>query len=315
MPTWESQEEWLQTLDACSGIDRYLIEASEKPLLTAEQERELAQRIEQGDLEARNAMVEHNLRLVVSIAKIYKPYSGTLTFEDLIQEGNLGLMRAIETFDWRKGHKFSTYATWWIRQAITRAIDQKSRVVRLPCHVGERLSRIRKAVNHVLTTTGQFPDVDTLMAITGEPRMYCQIELEGRFSAISFDATLRSGDDDDDDTAVRVKDVLAMPDFSASIIDDTVQRERVHQLLNALDERTREILKMRFGFDGYEPSTLTDIGKRFRITRERTRQIINEALDHLAKLLAEEEHMALKTPTRDGTMSVQRTCVPDTDEW
>ncbi len=249
----------------------YLNAINTVDLLTAEQEVELAKRIEEGDESARTHMIEANLRLVVSIAKRYA--EGGLSLTDLIQEGNIGLMQAVHKFDYHRGYKFSTYATWWIRQAITRALSNDSRTIRLPVHVIEALRNIRKLRPRLAADLGREPtpaEIGAELGLTGD--RVTQIVEAGR-TIVSLDAAL--GDDGDDTILDQVAD-----EHAPSPDDEFLRAQGYTVLRNALDElseRERDVLALRYGLNGTKTSSLDDIGKKWGVTRERVRQIQRSA--------------------------------------
>ena len=257
------------------ALQLFLREAGRHTLLTAAQEVALAKRIERGDLDAKQRMIQSNLRLVVSIAKNYRNQG--LPFLDLIQEGTLGLIRAVEKFDWRRGFKFSTYATWWIRQAVARALADKARTIRMPVHIVERLQKMNRAERTLWTALGREP---TLEEIAEEANLTLQQVLEVRAAArasTSLDAPV--GDTDD---AV-LGDFVAGDDL---LPEETVELELRSQALRAalcaLPDREREVVTLRYGLGGTEPKTLEEIGRRLGLTRERVRQIELDSLRRLA---------------------------------
>ena len=259
------------------ALQLFLREAGRHRLLTASQEVELAKRIERGDDAAKQLMIQANLRLVVSIAKNYRNQG--LPFLDLIQEGTLGLIRAVEKFDWRRGFKFSTYATWWIRQAVARALADKARTIRMPVHIVERMQKMNRAERTLWTQLGREPTLDE---IADEASLTLQQVLEVRVAArasTSLDAPV--GDSED----------AVLGDFVAG--DDPLPEERVelnlrsqalHHALLELPAREREVLLLRYGIDGAEPKTLEEIGRKLGLTRERVRQIELDSLRRLAGL-------------------------------
>jgi len=270
-----------QDLGVEPGVDSlrlYLHAIGRVELLTAHGEVELAKRIERGDMNAKRQMVEANLRLVVSIAKGY--VGRGLSFLDLIQEGSLGLIRAVEKFDHRRGYKFSTYATWWIRQAVTRAIADKSRTIRIPVHVNEKLTRVRAVERSLVQDLGREPEphevADELGLEVGEVR-----ELMGLGAApVSLEAPI--GDDGNGRVADIVPDDSTEGPFERAT--DVLQREGLDRALRLLTDRERTVIELRYGLTGREPLTLEQIGRDFGITRERVRQIESNSLRKLKRL-------------------------------
>jgi len=255
------------------ALQLFLKDIGKVPLLTAAQEVELAKRIERGDHEAKQAMVEANLRLVVSIAKRYRNQG--LPFLDLIQEGTIGLVRAAEKFDYRKGFKFSTYATWWIRQAVARAIADKGRTIRMPVHVVEKLNRILRSERKLRAERGREPTVEE---IARELDMSCEEVEQIRRSAqtpVSLEKPV--GDDDESEFGHFLADETApLPD---ELAETAMQREALRSILGALSERERRVLELRYGLDGQQPRTLDEVGRAFNVTRERIRQIAHPGLN------------------------------------
>jgi RNA polymerase primary sigma factor len=248
----------------------YLREIGQYPLLSAKDERELAQRIQAGDYEAKNLLARANLRLVVSVAKKYVGRSPDLTLLDLIQEGNLGLFRAVDKFDWSKGFKFSTYATWWIRQAITRALADQSRTIRIPVHMVETIAKYKQVVRRLTQDLGREPmaeEVATEMGIEVERvRIIENIDQD----TVSLEKPI--GDDEDKSTLGEfiADDKILSPDQEAS---RQILREQVGEILNDLSPKERKILEMRHGLMDGVQHTLEEVGKEFGVTRERIRQI------------------------------------------
>jgi RNA polymerase primary sigma factor len=256
----------------------YLRSIGRVPLLNAEEEVALARRIERGDMAAKQHMVEANLRLVVSIAKGY--VGRGLTLLDLIQEGSLGLIRAVEKFDYRRGYKFSTYATWWIRQAVTRALADKGRTIRIPVHMVERLNRLIHTERRLIQQLGREPSVDEL---AGE--LECTVRdvrdvMRIAQQPVSLEKPV--GEEDDSALADFVEDVSAESPFE--IASDALRRENVLRVLACLPRREREVIEMRYGIVGGRSRTLEEVGRAFNITRERVRQIENRTLKKLQTL-------------------------------
>ncbi len=256
----------------------YLRSIGRVPLLSAEEEVALAKRIERGDIAAKQHMVEANLRLVVSIAKGY--VGRGLTLLDLIQEGSLGLIRAVEKFDYRRGYKFSTYATWWIRQAVTRSLADKGRTIRIPVHMVERLNKLLHAERRLIQQLGREPSpaelADELECTVREVRDVMRITQQ----PISLEKPV--GDEDDSALADFVEDVSAASPFE--IASEALRRENVMRVLAALPRREREVIEMRYGIVGGRSRTLEEVGRAFNITRERVRQIENRTLKKLQTL-------------------------------
>jgi RNA polymerase primary sigma factor len=256
----------------------YLREIGKVPLLTADQEVYLAKRIERGDMSAKTQMIEANLRLVVSIAKGY--LGRGLSFLDLIQEGSLGLIRAVEKFDYRKGYKFSTYATWWIRQAVTRAIADKARTIRIPVHMVEKLNKVVHIERQLVQRLGREPRpeeiAEELEMTTEEVREILRMAQH----PVSLEKPI--GEEEDSELGDFVEDEnIETPDEAASL---TLRRSDIENALNALPERERQVIELRFGLTGGQPCTLEEVGKAFGVTRERIRQIENNTLKKLESL-------------------------------
>jgi RNA polymerase primary sigma factor len=256
----------------------YLRSIGRVPLLTAEEEVSLAKRIERGDISAKQHMVEANLRLVVSIAKGY--VGRGLTFLDLIQEGSLGLIRAVEKFDYRRGYKFSTYATWWIRQAVSRALADKARTIRIPVHMVERLNKLISAERMLIQQLGREPTPDEIAS-----ELECEVRevrdvLRLAQQPISLEKPM--GEEDDSALGDFVEDVSAESPFE--IASEALRRENITRVLASLPRREREVLELRYGIVGGRARTLEEVGRAFNITRERVRQIENRTLKKLQTL-------------------------------
>jgi len=261
------------------SIQIYLREIGQYPLLTAAEERELAKRIEKGDAEARNILARSNLRLVVSIAKKYVGRSPDLTLLDLIQEGNLGLFRAVDKFDWKKGYKFSTYATWWIRQAITRALADQSRTIRIPVHMVETIAKYKQVSRRLSQMLGRDPQAEEIAIEMGvEPEKIYQIEKINQ-DTLSLENPVGSDDDDRSTLGDFIPD-----DKIPSPVQESSERilgEQVRIILGDLSPKERKILEMRHGLLDGVYHTLEEVGREFGVTRERIRQIEAKALEKI----------------------------------
>jgi RNA polymerase primary sigma factor len=256
----------------------YLRSIGRVQLLTAEREVALAQRIERGDLVAKQEMVEANLRLVVSIAKGY--LGRGLSFLDLIQEGSLGLIRAVEKFDYRRGYKFSTYATWWIRQAVTRAIADKGRTIRIPVHMVEKLNKVVHVERQLVQQLGREPLPEEIAAeLECTPREVRDI-LRMAQQPVSLEKPI--GEEEESELGDFVEDEAAESPFD--VASTNLRKENVRRALDALPPREREVIEMRFGLTGARPYTLEEVGRAFNVTRERIRQIENHTLKKLESL-------------------------------
>ena len=256
----------------------YLRSIGRTALLSGAEEVVLAKRIERGDMDAKRHMVEANLRLVVSIAKGY--LGRGLTFLDLIQEGSLGLIRAVEKFDHRRGYKFSTYATWWIRQAVTRAIADKGRTIRIPVHMVEKLNKVVHVERQLVQALGREPAPEEIAAqLECSPREVREV-LRMSQQPVSLEKPI--GDEEETSLGDFVKDETMPSPFE--LASDTMRRENVRRALSTLPPREREVIEMRYGLTGGRPRTLEEVGQAFNVTRERIRQIENHTLKKLEAL-------------------------------
>jgi RNA polymerase primary sigma factor len=256
----------------------YLRSIGRVELLTADEEIDLAKRIEKGDMSAKRHMVEANLRLVVSIAKGY--LGRGLSFLDLIQEGSLGLIRAVEKFDYRRGYKFSTYATWWIRQAVTRAIADKARTIRIPVHMVEKLNRVGHVERQLVQRLGREPEPQEIAAELKVTVREVRDILRVAQMPVSLEKPV--GDEDESELGDFVADDQTEEPFEAAT--ENLQREDIQRALDALPERERQVIELRYGLRGHEPLTLEEVGRAFGVTRERIRQIENNTLKKLKQL-------------------------------
>lgn len=258
--------------DTYDSIQMYLKEIGQYPLINAHEEKELAKRIALGDEEAKNLLAKANLRLVVSIAKKYANRSPDLTLLDLIQEGNLGLFKAVDKFDWSKGFKFSTYATWWIRQSITRALADQSRTIRVPVHMVETIAKYKQVVRRLFQDLGREPLPEEIAMEMGiEPEKVYMIEKIDQ-NTVSLDAPVGSDSDDDKSNFgdFLADDKILSPDQESS---RRILADQVNEILGDLSEKEREILALRHGLNDGIQHTLEEVGKMFGVTRERIRQI------------------------------------------
>jgi RNA polymerase primary sigma factor len=269
---------------AYDPVRAYLREIGRVPLLTAEEEISLAKRIERGDPDARRHLIEANLRLVVSVAKRY--VGRGMLFLDLIQEGNLGLMKAVEKYDWRRGYKFSTYATWWIRQGITRGIADQARTIRVPVHMVETINRLARVQRQLTQVLGREPTVEELarqMEMTPER---VQQTMKVAQEPVSLESPV--GDEEDSALGSFIEDDEATRPHETVTVK--IRREEVSAALDALSYRERKVLELRYGLGGQEAMTLEEVGRSFEVTRERIRQIEARAL-HKLKTFRESQRL------------------------
>jgi RNA polymerase primary sigma factor len=262
-----------QTTDA---LQLFLKDIGKVPLLTASDEVRLARRIELGDQEAKRQMVEANLRLVVSIAKGYRGRG--LPFLDLIQEGTLGLVRAVEKFDWRRGFKFSTYATWWIRQAVTRALADKGRTIRIPVHVVEKLNQISRAERMLIGQLGREPTMEEIGDAAGLPPGEVEEILRSAQPTVSLEKPV--GEEEESELGRFLADKTTVAPETAA--ETTLREEALQDLLDQLSYRERRVLELRYGLRGEKPRTLDELGRMFNVTRERIRQVESQSLQKLS---------------------------------
>jgi RNA polymerase primary sigma factor len=282
------EEEAPEDLDAqevsTDALQLFLKDVGRVDLLTAAQEVELAKRIERGDHRAKQEMVEANLRLVVSIAKRYRNQG--LPFLDLIQEGTIGLVRAAEKFDYRKGFKFSTYATWWIRQAVARALADKARTIRMPVHVVEKLNKIVRSERKLRAELGREP---TAVEIARDLELTCdEVEQIRRTAQSPVSLEKPVGDEEESEFGHFITDEsVPLPEEAAEV---TLRKETLERILSHLSQRERRVLELRYGLNGEHPRTLDEVGRAFNVTRERIRQIENQSLKKL-RALAESQKL------------------------
>lgn len=270
-----TQEQLLEGVASTDPIREYLKEIGSIPLLTQEQEQDLAKRKSEGDAEAGKKLVEANLRLVVSIAKRYTGRG--MSFLDLVQEGNIGLMKAVEKFDYTKGYRLSTYATWWVKQSVTRALADQSRTIRLPVHMVEAVNRIRKAQRALAVKLGREPSNEEIGKEVGMSEKRVTELMQSSGDTVSLETPV--GDEDGSNLGDFVAD-----DSNASTeekAESVFLREEIEQMLQGLNPREREVIILRFGLESGHPLTLEEVGKRFKVTRERIRQVETAALRKL----------------------------------
>ena len=256
-------------------VKMYLKDIGKVPLLSAEEEIELAKRMEAGDEMAKKKLAESNLRLVVSIAKRY--VGRGMLFLDLIQEGNLGLLKAVEKFDYRKGYKFSTYATWWIRQAITRAIADQARTIRIPVHMVETINKVTRVSRDLLQKLGREPLPKEVGEVMGLPKERVQEIMKIAQEPVSLETPI--GEEEDSHLGDFIQDESIPTPVEAT--NQTLLHEQLDEVVSTLTEREQRVIKLRFGWDDGRPRTLEEVGKEFNVTRERIRQIEAKALRKL----------------------------------
>ena len=275
IPTVDSEIGKLDDIPLTDPVRMYLREIGKVSLLTAAEEVDLAKRMEEGDVEAKKRLIDANLRLVVSIAKKY--IGRGMLFLDLIQEGNLGLIRAVEKFDYRRGFKFSTYATWWIRQAITRAIADQARTIRVPVHMVETINKMVRMSRLLVQELGREPSDEEIAAKMGiEPS---RVEEIRRISQLTVSLETPIGEEEDSQLGDFIEDhELPSPDEAAA---GHLLHEQIEEMLSTLSDREREVLHFRFGLEDGHSYTLEEVGKKFNVTRERIRQIEAKALRKL----------------------------------
>lgn len=275
---YEESEDFLteeEEIDLKDPIKMYLKEIGKIPLLTFDEEVELAKKIENGDVEAKKKLIESNLRLVVSIAKKYTRHS--LSFLDLVQEGNVGLIRAVEKYDYRRGFRFSTYASWWIRQAVTRALADQSRVIRVPVHMVESINKIQRTERYLYQEIGREPSHEEIAKNIGLPLRKVREYLRISQDPVSLETPLGTDKDNKLGDFVEDKRISSPEDY---VIEERFN-DQLYDILATLTPREREILRLRFGLDNIKPHTLEDVGKIFNVTRERIRQVEAKAIKRL----------------------------------
>lgn len=283
----------MSKLDSNNSLRIYLREIAKTDLLTPEQEVELAEKIKQGDKKARSLMIRANLRLVVKIAQDYANYG--LPLSDLISEGNIGLMKAVERFDPEKGGKLSTYASWWIKQSIKRALANQSKTIRLPVHMVDKISRMRRISSILSEALGREPTDSELAEELGIPRTKLAMLKQAAQRPASLDAPI--GEDDSSDFSEIIGDEKAID--PALALENKNMHNQLDGLLDSLDEREMRIIGARFGLDGQKPLTLEEIGVEFGVTRERIRQLQNVALAKMRKSLRKKDQ-PLPIPFSNG---------------
>ena len=290
-PVAKAEEEAIPKLDLSvktptnDPVRMYLKEIGKVPLLTAEEEVSLAKRIERHDMDAKRKLVEANLRLVVSIAKRY--VGRGMLFLDLIQEGNLGLIRAVEKFDYRKGFKFSTYATWWIRQAITRGLADQARTIRIPVHMVETINKLIRVQRQLLQDIGREPTPEEIAHEMGTTPQKVREIVKISQEPVSLETPI--GEEEDSQLGDFIEDEDATMPMEA--VSEIMQKEELNAVLATLTQRERRVIELRFGLKGEHPRTLEEVGQKFNVTRERIRQIEAKTL---AKLKAYRDSQRLR---------------------
>lgn len=278
----ESVDSKMSGDSAGDSIRMYLNEINRIPLLTPEEEQDLAKKIAQGDLDAKKKMEEANLRLVVSIAKKYVGHG--LQLMDLIQEGNIGLMRAVEKFDYQKGYRFSTYASWWIKQSMIRAIADQSRTIRVPVHMSENITKVRRVSKELMTELGREATPAEIAAKLGDKT---EEEVRDILAYARTPVSLETpvGEEEDSSLENFIEDSNAQQPETAAI--STIVGEEIEELLKILPEREQDVIRMRFGMNGERIYTLEEVGQKMHLTRERIRQIESKALRRLRQRMRE----------------------------
>jgi RNA polymerase primary sigma factor len=300
--TRRNAETDLRSEGSTDGLQLFLKAIGRVRLLRAQEEVELAKRIERGDLNAKQKMVESNLRLVVSIAKNYR-HQG-LPFLELIQEGTIGLVRAVEKFDYRKGYKFSTYASWWIRQAIARAVAEKTRTIRIPVHIVEKLNKIRRAERKLVTELGRDPTTEEIAEVTGiKPE---QVESIKRSAQAPISLEKPVGDEEESEFGQFIADEQAESPYERAV--EILTKEALRDALENLTCRERRVLELRYGLGSEDPHAIDEVARTFDVTRERIRQIEKESLKKLqclreAQQLRDDVEVASGDPPRTAASS------------
>jgi RNA polymerase primary sigma factor len=295
MKTAPKSDRSLAQYDSDSSLRIYMREISKTPLLTTEEEADLAARIKRGDTEARTLMIKANLRLVVKIAQDYSNYG--LPLQDLISEGNIGLMKAVERFDPAKGGKLSTYGSWWIKQSIKRALANQSKTIRLPVHMVDKIAKLRRITRMLTEASGREPTDEELCEETGISRKKLTMLKRAAQRPTSLDAPV--GDDESSSYSEIIGDERAVNPLDA--LSDKNMHGELDDLLEVLDERESKIIDARFGLGGKTPMTLEEVGRQFGVTRERIRQLQNIALDKMRRNLRKREKPMPVSPSRKAS--------------